>query len=127
MDDCTITIFDKDGLYVKYKVSEAVYDRDDTYIAANNGIVARRQTVRGLSGVSAVRTGTDPVPEDVFCMKDRTAPRSKCTGNLSAIGRGNRDAYNGIVDSCPNTAAGRLNATCGRPLTKLNIPARYPD
>jgi hypothetical protein len=134
MDPCVITVFDKDGKFVKYKLNEVgaapdVYDVDDTYLQQGNPFVVRTQPVRGLGGVSAVRKPGDPVPIDAFCMKpeNHTAPESKCTGNLAPVGRGNRDAYNSVEDHCPDTPEGRLDPKCGRPLVKFSVPARFPD
>jgi F5/8 type C domain len=146
-EPCVITVTDRTGLFVKYALREAgqniaqpekaAYEVEDTYIKAGNGVVNRKQPVRGLSGVAAVRGGgrEEPGLIDEFCQRPENHSsvftpadlQGLCTGNLSTVGRGNRDAFNGVTDdNCPNTPLGRLNATCGRPLVKFNVPARCP-
>jgi hypothetical protein len=141
-EPCVVTVTDKDGLFVKYAVSEVgtnlanlgktPYPVTDTYIRAGNRFVSRVQSVRGLSGVAAIRRPNQDPGFNAFCLAERdkdtahAAPKSKCTGNLSAVGFGNRNAYNGVV---PDAACiERLDdATCGRPLGALSVPARKPD
>lgn len=140
-EPCVVTVTDKDGLFVKYSLSEVgtnlanpgktPYLITDSYIRDGNKFVSRVQSVRGLSGVAAPRRGQDP-GINAFCLAERekdlahAAPRSKCTGNLSAIGYGNRNAYNGVAQD-PACVENLNNATCGRPLVNLAVPARKPD
>jgi len=116
-DPCVIAAFDKshDETFVKYELREVSYDVTDTYTGLS-------QRVKGLSGVAAVRTGNELVPTNQFCEDNSTeelVTKGTCTGNLSPVGRGNRDAYNGVEDHCNS----QDDATCGRPLLNLSVPA----
>ena len=80
--------------------------------------------VRDSVSTGVVRVPAQPVPEDTFCSAHSTldlVSRGKCTGNLAPVGRGVRDGYSNVVETC--TSAQQLDATCGRPLRDLAVPA----
>jgi hypothetical protein len=78
-----------------------------------------QHSVLGLSGVFAAREDQQPTPNNQYCLDNSTQAMKdagKCTGNLSSHG----DRLNYVsVASCPSG----LDATCGKPLMNLNIPA----
>jgi len=82
-------------------------------------------SVKGLSGVAAVRAPRQEVPKDAFCASHSTLDlvnRGKCTGNLSPVGRGVRDGYSNVEETCTYPGQ-QLDAQCGRPLRDLAVPA----
>ena len=127
--ECVIKLFadaeEKD--YVMYKVTEVGRDPDDPTdtsapFLVTDSYTGKQHSVLGLSGVFASRDPT-PSPNDEFCMANSTPAvkaAGKCTGNLSA--HGDRLNYVGVkID--PATCPSGMNATCGKPLMNLNIPA----
>ena len=75
--------------------------------------------------MAASRTGRETLPDDEYCKAHSTpdlVQKQKCTGNLSAVGTGNRDAYSSVVDACSD----QKDARCGKPLMNLAVPARIP-
>src|SRR5262249_30911818 len=98
-----------------YQVKEMSYNLTDT-------LTGKSQPVKGLSGVAAVRKAGDLVPKDPFCAANSSpelVTAQKCTGNLSPVGRGNRDGYSNVLENCTS----QYDATCGRPLLNLSVPA----
>ena len=119
-DPCEVVVFETadESRFVRYQLSEVSYDVTDTY-------TDKRHTVQGLSGVAASRTGRETLPDDEYCKAHSTpdlVQKQKCTGNLSAVGTGNRDAYSSVVDACSDLK----DARCGKPLMNLAVPARIP-
>ena len=121
-DPCIVAVFETadESRFVKYELSEVTYDVTDT-------LTSEKHSVTGLSGVAAVRVpGAGCVPEDTFCSAPGNSTpdlvkNQKCTGNLAPVGRGVRDGYSNVVETC--THAEQLDATCGRPLRDLAVPA----
>src|SRR5262245_33368261 len=115
--------------YVKFLVHEVGRDRDDPALdqsplyTITNAHTAVQHDVRGLSGVFATRGDRAPIPDDPYCARSSTADMvesGKCKASLSA--HGDRIAYVGVNEDprrCPSGA----DATCGRPLMNLNVPA----
>ena len=113
---------------MKYRVVEVGRDPDDPndtsapYIVTDT-YTGQQHSVLGLSGVFASRGDGKPTPNDAYCMQNSTpavVAAGKCTGNLSA--HGDRLNYVGVkID--PATCPSGLDATCGKPLMNLNIPA----
>jgi hypothetical protein len=113
-DPCFLSVFgdEAETTFVRFKLSEVTYNITDTYTGTS-------QTVQSLSGVFASGRNLDPTPIDTFCAQhSTTALQEKCKANLSPVGRGNRDAYTSVEDTCSSS----LDPTCGRPLTRLNVP-----
>jgi len=114
--------------YVKYQVREVGRNPDDPndqsapYLITDT-YTGKQESVLGLAGVWAARADGVPTPNDAYCMQHSTQAvkdAGKCTGNLSA--HGDRLNYVGVnIDpvACPSG----LDATCGKPLMNLNIPA----
>ena len=114
--------------YVKYLVTEVGRDPDDPndrspqYLVTDS-YTGQQHSVLGLSGVFASRGDGVPTPHDQYCLSNSTKAvvnAGKCTGNLSA--HGDRLNYVGVKQD-PATCPSGLDATCGRPLMNLNIPA----
>jgi len=97
-------------------------DRSPEYLVTDS-YTGRQQSVLGLGGVFASRGDGVPAPDNKYCLSNSSRAvvnAGKCTGNLSA--HGDRLNYVGVKQdksSCPSG----LDATCGRPLMNLNIPA----
>jgi len=114
--------------YVKYLVEEVGRDADDPNdisppFMVTDTYTSRQHSVLGLRGVFAARGDGVPTPENDYCKRNSSpavVAAGKCTGNLSA--HGDRLNYVGVdldLKTCPSG----LDATCGRPLLNLNIPA----
>lgn len=103
-----------DANYVTYKLKEVIYQATDRY-------TGKQHTVRGLSGVYAVRAPTDAPPVDEYCKNNSNGmPEAKCRANLTADG-GLLDFVGISNAACPD--GDHLDATCGKPLIHLAIPA----
>lgn len=120
-DPCEVAVFEDaaETRFVKFQLSEVSYSVTDAYSG-------KPYTVLGLSGAAASRHG-DGVPDDIYCTQPGHATpdlvaKGKCNANLSPVGYGNRDAYNGVVDNCGS----QTDAKCGKPLINLAVPARIP-
>jgi hypothetical protein len=128
--ECIVQLFTdpSEQDYVKYRLVEVGRDPDDPndtsapYIVTDT-YTGQQHSVLGLSGVFASRGDGKPTPNDAYCMQNSTpavVAAGKCTGNLSA--HGDRLNYVGVkID--PATCPSGLDATCGKPLMNLNIPA----
>jgi hypothetical protein len=119
-DPCVVAVFETadESRYVTYQLSEATYNVTDT-------LTSSQHEVKGLSGVAAVRAPGQEVPKDTFCASHSTLDlvnRGKCTGNLAPVGRGVRDGYSNVVETCTYPDQ-QLDAKCGRPLRDLAVPA----
>jgi len=120
VEPCEVSVYEDaaETRRVAYELREVTYQVTDSYTGL-------KQTVKGLSGVVAVRKPGDPTPNNAYCTEHSPADlvqKQKCTGNLSAVGAGNRDAYTSVVDNCTS----QMDATCGKPLLNLSVPARAP-
>lgn len=120
-DPCLVEVFSDaaETKAVRYQLSEVTYNVVDTY-------TNKTQTVKGLSGVAATRIGNEPGVNNLFCTSDNHSDadliaKGKCTGNLSAVGFGNRNAFNSVPNNCIN----RDDAKCGRPMISLAVPALF--
>jgi hypothetical protein len=114
--------------HVNYLVTEVGRDPDDPNDRSQQYLVTdsytgQQHSVLGLSGVFASRGDGVPTPDDAYCVVHSTkavVDAGKCKGNLSAHG----DRLNYVaVKQDPSTCPSGLDATCGRPLMNLNIPA----
>ena len=100
--------------YIAYLVKEVTYPAVDRY-------TGKQHSVQGLSGVFAVRAPTDSPTIDAYCKANSNGvPESKCTGNLTADA-GQLD-FVGISNAACSSSQ-PLDATCGKPLIHLAIPA----
>ena len=114
--------------FVKYLVKKVGRDPDDTddqspqYLVTDT-YTGQQHSVLGLSDVFTYRGDGAPIPNDAYCMlhsSDAAKAAGKCTGNLSP--HGDRLNYVGL-DVNSATCASGLDATCGKPLMNLNVPA----
>jgi hypothetical protein len=115
--------------FVKYLVREMGRDPDDPNDQSPEYLVTdsytdEQHSVLGLGGVFTYRGDGAPIPDDPYCMQQGNSSAAaraagKCTGNLSP--HGDRLNYVGVV--VPSTCKSGTDATCGKPLMNLNIPA----
>ena len=116
MPNCEVKLFPTadESQYITFLLTEVTYSVTDTYTGLAHA-------VQGLSGVYAVRFG-EPTPPDPYCMQHSTAKQyidAACLANMSP-GFQNL-AYVGVSEAaCVDKGN---DATCGRPLVNLNIPA----
>jgi hypothetical protein len=114
--------------YVKFLVQEVGRDRDDPgdqspLYTVTDTYTGLQHHVRGLGGVFATRGDGATIPDDLYCLRNSTrdmVETGKCKASLSA--HGDRIAFVGVnVD--PRRCPSGIDATCGRPLMNLNVPA----